>query len=129
LVGAYFEEAKWASKGYMPTLEEYLHKLVTSSGTPMLTCTSFIIMEEKVTEDVLDSVICVPKTVEASALMETICMLWYQLLETICMLWYKLLWMTLRQIVVVAQRKQHRIDEQREEEKKIFQNKESQHTI
>jgi len=59
----------------MPTLEEYLHKSVMSSGTPMLTCASLIITEEKVTEDVLDSVLCIPKTVEASALLETICML------------------------------------------------------
>ena len=68
MVGAYFEEARWASKGYMPTLEEHLHISVMTSGYPMFICASLVIMEEEVTEDVLDTVLCVPKIVEPSAL-------------------------------------------------------------
>ncbi|ONK72264.1 uncharacterized protein A4U43_C04F17540 [Asparagus officinalis] len=68
LVGAYFKEAKWANKGYMPTLEEYLNISVMSSGYPMLICVALIVMEQEVTAAVLDLVLSVPKAVEASAL-------------------------------------------------------------
>nr|WHU05657.1 terpene synthase TPS10 [Freesia viridis] len=67
LAGAYFHEAKWASKGYMPSLEEYLEISVTSSGYPMLTCASLILMGE-VTKDAIDWAFSVPKIVKASAL-------------------------------------------------------------
>lgn len=68
LVRAYFQEAEWASNGYMPTLEEYLEISVMSSGYPMLICASLIVMEEETTRNVLDLALNVPKAIEASAL-------------------------------------------------------------
>ncbi|XP_043700443.1 (-)-germacrene D synthase-like [Telopea speciosissima] len=68
----YFIEAKWFNEGYIPTFEEYMGIALTSSGYPMLTVTSFVLIggmaDIIVTKEALDWVIDDPKLVRVSAL-------------------------------------------------------------
>ncbi|KAK2984767.1 hypothetical protein RJ640_004592 [Escallonia rubra] len=68
LVRAYFAEANWFNKKYMPTFEEYLGVSVMSSGYPMLAVQSLVGMEEIATKQAFDWVISVPKIVKSCAL-------------------------------------------------------------
>ncbi|KAF8391450.1 hypothetical protein HHK36_023755 [Tetracentron sinense] len=68
-VGAYFVEAKWLHRGHIPTMEEYMHVALTSSGYPMLAITSFVGMGEIVTKETFDVMVNEPKMVRASAIM------------------------------------------------------------
>ncbi|KAK2984766.1 hypothetical protein RJ640_004591 [Escallonia rubra] len=68
LVRAYFAEANWFNKKYMPTFEEYLGVSVMSSGYPMLAVQSLVGMDEIATKQAFDWVISVPKIVKSCAL-------------------------------------------------------------
>ncbi|XP_058088524.1 beta-cubebene synthase-like [Magnolia sinica] len=57
---AYLDEARWASSGYVPTLEEYMRVALMSSGYPMLSVASLVGMGEVVTKEVLEWAIHVP---------------------------------------------------------------------
>ncbi|KAB1224296.1 (-)-germacrene D synthase [Morella rubra] len=65
-VRGYFEEAKWFHQKHTPTLDEYMHNGVISSGYPALTITSFVGMED-VPEESFEWVFSNPKVIEASA--------------------------------------------------------------
>uniref|UniRef100_A0AAN0LI60 Terpene synthase n=1 Tax=Syringa oblata TaxID=178762 RepID=A0AAN0LI60_9LAMI len=55
LLGAYYEEAKWAYNGYMPIhMEEYMKVALMSSGYIMLSTTCLVGMGESVTEEAFD---------------------------------------------------------------------------
>lgn len=63
-VRGYFEEAKWFHQKYTPTLDEYMHNGVISSGYPALTITSFVGMED-VPEESFEWVFSNPKVIES----------------------------------------------------------------
>ncbi|KAA8523770.1 hypothetical protein F0562_010193 [Nyssa sinensis] len=65
---AYFREANWYYKLYMPTFEENLSVSVMSSGYPMLAIQSLIGMADIATKEAFDLVIAVPKIVRSCAL-------------------------------------------------------------
>ncbi|KAA8523767.1 hypothetical protein F0562_010190 [Nyssa sinensis] len=68
LAWAYFREANWYYKGYMPTFEEYLSVSVMSSGYRMLAIQILIGMVDIGTKEAFDWVITVPKIVKLCAL-------------------------------------------------------------
>nr|POE69930.1 (-)-germacrene d synthase [Quercus suber] len=67
LVRAYFDEAKWFYQNYIPTMEEYMHVALKSSGYPMLTAISFLGMGDIVTEEAFDWIFSNPKIITASS--------------------------------------------------------------
>lgn len=67
LVRAYFDEANWYHKGYVPTMEEYMEVALVSSGYIMLATTSFVGMGESVTKQAFDWVSSNPLIVKASS--------------------------------------------------------------
>ncbi|KAM7486333.1 hypothetical protein LguiA_002342 [Lonicera macranthoides] len=64
---AYFDEANWYHKGYVPTMEEYMEVAVASAGYRMLAITSFVGMGDSVTKQAFDWVSNNPLIVEACA--------------------------------------------------------------
>ena len=68
LVQAYFDEAKWFYENYIPTMEEYMHVALKSSGYPMLTAISFLGMGEIVTKKAFDWMFNNPKIITASSI-------------------------------------------------------------
>ncbi|KAK4539106.1 hypothetical protein RGQ29_031971 [Quercus rubra] len=67
LVRAYFDEAKWFYQNYIPTMEEYMHVALKSSGLPMLTTISFVGMGDIVTKEAFDWTFSNPKIITASS--------------------------------------------------------------
>ncbi|KAK7829870.1 (-)-germacrene d synthase [Quercus suber] len=67
LVRAYFDEAKWFYQNYIPTMEEYMHVALKSSGQPMLTTISFLGMGDIVTKEAFDWTFSNPKIITASS--------------------------------------------------------------
>uniref|UniRef100_A0A2N9HWR3 Terpene synthase metal-binding domain-containing protein n=1 Tax=Fagus sylvatica TaxID=28930 RepID=A0A2N9HWR3_FAGSY len=67
LVRAYFDEAKWFHQDYVPTMEEYMHVALKSSGYPMLTAVSFLGMGDIVTKEAFDWIFSNPKIITASS--------------------------------------------------------------
>ncbi|XP_050247221.1 sesquiterpene synthase 2-like [Quercus robur] len=67
LVRAYFEEAKWFHQNYIPTMEEYMHVALKTSGYPMLTAISFLGMGDIVTKEAFDWIFSNPKIITASS--------------------------------------------------------------
>ncbi|KAM7486315.1 hypothetical protein LguiA_002324 [Lonicera macranthoides] len=65
---AYFDEANWYHKGYVPTTEEYMEVAVASAGYRMLAITSFVGMGDSVTKHALDWASNNPLIVEACAI-------------------------------------------------------------
>ncbi|KAK4576696.1 hypothetical protein RGQ29_027301 [Quercus rubra] len=68
LVRAYFDEAKWFYQNYIPTMEEYMHVALKSSGYPMLTAISFLGMGDIVTKEAFDWIFNNPKIITASSI-------------------------------------------------------------
>ena len=68
LVRAYFDEAKWFYQNYIPTMEEYMHVALKSSGYPMLTAISFLGMGNIVTKEAFDWIFSNPKIITASSI-------------------------------------------------------------
>ncbi|GMY31546.1 sesquiterpene synthase 2-like, partial [Fagus crenata] len=67
LVRAYFDEGKWFHQDYVPTMEEYMHVALKSSGYPMLTAVSFLGMGDIVTKEAFDWIFSNPKIITASS--------------------------------------------------------------
>ncbi|KAM4103192.1 hypothetical protein ACJW30_06G060600 [Castanea mollissima] len=67
LVRAYFDEAKWFHQNYIPTMEEYMHIALKTSGYPMLTTISFLGMGDIVTKEAFDWIFSNPKIITASS--------------------------------------------------------------
>ncbi|KAK2987040.1 hypothetical protein RJ640_004766 [Escallonia rubra] len=67
LIRAYFEEAKWFNKGYIPTIEEYMQVALVSCGYIMLATTSFVGMGDLVTKESFDWVSNEPLIVRAAS--------------------------------------------------------------
>ncbi|KAK3021982.1 hypothetical protein RJ639_045677 [Escallonia herrerae] len=67
LVGAYFEEAKWFNKGYIPTIEEYMQVALLSTTYELLATTSFLGMGDLATKGSFDWVTNDPLIVRASS--------------------------------------------------------------
>uniref|UniRef100_A0A2N9IH01 Terpene synthase metal-binding domain-containing protein n=1 Tax=Fagus sylvatica TaxID=28930 RepID=A0A2N9IH01_FAGSY len=67
LVRAYFDEAKWFHQDYVPTMEEYMHVALKTSGYPMLTAVSFLGMGDIVTKEAFDWIFSNPKIITASS--------------------------------------------------------------
>ncbi|KAM3696545.1 hypothetical protein ACB098_06G048200 [Castanea mollissima] len=67
LVRAYFDEAKWFHQNYIPTMEEYMHVALKTSGYPMLTAISFLGMDDIVTKEAFDWIFSNPKIITASS--------------------------------------------------------------
>ncbi|XP_050247222.1 sesquiterpene synthase 2-like [Quercus robur] len=67
LVRAYFDEAKWFHQNYIPTMEEYMHVALKTSGYPMLTAISFLGMGDIVTKEAFDWIFSNPKIITASS--------------------------------------------------------------
>nr|POE44558.1 beta-caryophyllene synthase [Quercus suber] len=67
LVRAYFDEAKWFHQNYIPTMEEYMHIALKTSGYPMLTAISFLGMGDIVTKEAFDWIFSNPKIITASS--------------------------------------------------------------
>ncbi|XP_050288805.1 sesquiterpene synthase 2-like [Quercus robur] len=68
LVRAYFDEAKWFHQNYIPTMEEYMHIALKTSGYPMLTAISFLGMGDIVTKEAFDWIFSNPKIITASSI-------------------------------------------------------------
>nr|UZT70947.1 terpene synthase 2 [Paeonia delavayi] len=67
-VNAYFMEAKWCSKEYVPTMEEYMQVALITSGYTMLATTSFVGMGDIVTKETFEWISNEPKIAKASAI-------------------------------------------------------------
>ncbi|KAM7486328.1 hypothetical protein LguiA_002337 [Lonicera macranthoides] len=67
LVRAYFDEAIWYHKGYVPTMEDYMEVALVSGAYKMLATTSFVGMGESVTKQAFDWVSNTPLIVKASS--------------------------------------------------------------
>ena len=65
LVQAYFDEAKWFYQNYIPTVEEYMHVALKSSGSPMLI--TFLGMGDTLTKEAFDWTFSNPKIITASS--------------------------------------------------------------
>nr|AGS16741.1 sesquiterpene synthase [Panax ginseng] len=67
LVKAYFEEAKWLHKGYIPTMEEHMEVALVSAGYMMISTTSFVGMTDLATKEAFEWVSNDPLIVRASS--------------------------------------------------------------
>jgi (-)-germacrene D synthase len=67
-VRAYFQEAKWLHQKYIPTVDEYMHIAIISSGYPLLATTSLVGMGDIVTKDSFEWSLSDPKVVRASSM-------------------------------------------------------------
>lgn len=69
-VRAYFDEAIWYNKGYVPTIEEYMKVALVTSCHLVLATTAFVVgIPEFVTDGALDWVISDPLIVRGSSVM------------------------------------------------------------
>ncbi|KAJ4833932.1 Trehalose-6-P synthase/phosphatase complex synthase subunit [Turnera subulata] len=68
LVRYYLAEARWRTRGYVPTMEEYMEISIVSTCYPMLTVTSFLGMGPLATEKAFEWASNDPKIVKASAI-------------------------------------------------------------
>ncbi|KAK9269516.1 hypothetical protein L1049_001291 [Liquidambar formosana] len=68
LVRAYFAEAKWCSEQYVPTMEEYMHVALVTSGSYMLATTSFVGMGDIVTKETFEWMFNEPEIAKASSI-------------------------------------------------------------
>ena len=66
-VRAYFHEAKWLHQKYTPTVDEYMHIAIISSGYPLLATTSLVGMRDIIIEDSFEWSLSDPKVVRASS--------------------------------------------------------------
>lgn len=66
-VRSYFKEAKWFHQKYTPTVIEYMHTAIVSSGYLLLAITSFVGMGDIVTKDSFEWLFSQPKVVTASS--------------------------------------------------------------
>ncbi|KAM3696543.1 hypothetical protein ACJW31_06G047200 [Castanea mollissima] len=64
-VRAYFDEAKWFHKKYIPRMDEYMEIALATSGYPLLATTSLVGMGDLVTDDSFKWVFSKPKMVRA----------------------------------------------------------------
>nr|QLC36837.1 terpene synthase 25 [Cannabis sativa] len=70
MIRAYFEEARWLNQKYFPSLDEHLRvSYVTNCGNIMLIATSFVGMDDIVTNQTLQWLSNDPKIVKASTLL------------------------------------------------------------
>ncbi|XP_060973589.1 alpha-humulene synthase [Cannabis sativa] len=69
IIGAYFEEARWLSEGYLPRLDEHLRVSYVSCGYVLLIATSYVGMHDIVTHETLNWLSKDPKIVSASTLL------------------------------------------------------------
>lgn len=67
LIQAYFTEAQWFSRKYIPTIEEYMALGIVNSGYYLITTTSFVGMGCIATEEVFQWLTNNPKIVNASS--------------------------------------------------------------
>uniref|UniRef100_A0A2N9GH67 Terpene synthase N-terminal domain-containing protein n=1 Tax=Fagus sylvatica TaxID=28930 RepID=A0A2N9GH67_FAGSY len=58
---------KWFHQDYVPTMEEYMHVALKTSGYPMLTAVSFLGMGDIVTKEAFDWIFSNPKIITASS--------------------------------------------------------------
>ncbi|BAH91674.1 Os02g0458100, partial [Oryza sativa Japonica Group] len=66
LVRAYNKEVKWREEGYIPgTIDEHLQVSARSGACHLLSCTSFVGMDDIVSKDCFDWVCSVPKIVQS----------------------------------------------------------------
>ncbi|GLT77756.1 hypothetical protein SLA2020_493160 [Shorea laevis] len=65
-VRAYLHEAKWFHQKHVPTMDEYMHIALITSGYTMLETTSFVGMGDIVTKDAFEWASNKPKIVKAS---------------------------------------------------------------
>jgi hypothetical protein len=68
LVQAYFTEAQWFSRNYIPTVEEYMALGIVNSGYYLITATSFIGMGCIATEEIFQWLTNNPKIVNATSI-------------------------------------------------------------
>uniref|UniRef100_A0A2N9HR11 Terpene synthase N-terminal domain-containing protein n=1 Tax=Fagus sylvatica TaxID=28930 RepID=A0A2N9HR11_FAGSY len=68
-VRGYFNEAKWFHKKHIPTMDEYMHVAVVTSGYSMLATTSLVGMGDIVTKDSFEWMFSYPKIVRASTVL------------------------------------------------------------
>jgi hypothetical protein len=68
LVQAYFTEAQWFSRNYIPTVEEYMALGIVNSGYYLITTTSFIGMGCIATEEIFQWLTNNPKIVNATSI-------------------------------------------------------------
>ncbi|KAJ4833933.1 hypothetical protein Tsubulata_043483, partial [Turnera subulata] len=64
----YLAEAKWRSRGYVPTMEEYMDVSLVSSCYPMLTITSFLGMGPLATVEAFEWAAKDPKIIKAASI-------------------------------------------------------------
>ena len=65
---AYYVEAKWLHENHIPTLEEYLSVALASSAYHMLAVSSFVGMEDSITEETFIWAFDDPKILRASTI-------------------------------------------------------------
>lgn len=68
LAKLYFLEAKWLHGHDIPPVEEYMDVALMTCGYPMLIMSTFVVMGDIVTKEILDRVFTLPKIVKASAM-------------------------------------------------------------
>lgn len=68
LARSYFHEAKWLHQNCVPPLEEYMDVALISSGYLMLIMSTFVLMGDITTTELLDWVFTMPKIVRASSI-------------------------------------------------------------
>jgi hypothetical protein len=68
LVQAYFTEAQWLSRNYIPAVEEHMALGIVTSGYYLLTTASFIGMGCIATEEIFQWITNNPKIVHAAAI-------------------------------------------------------------
>nr|UTK56353.1 TPS1 [Atractylodes lancea] len=66
-IGSYMTEAKWGNEGYIPTTEEHISVALISSGTKHLVTTSFVGMNDMITEESFKWVSTNPPLIKAAA--------------------------------------------------------------
>ncbi|KAJ7981655.1 Terpene synthase [Quillaja saponaria] len=66
IVGAYFKEAEWCNKGYVPTYEEYMKVAGITGSNEVFLGLSFIGMGNIANKEIFDWLLSHPKSVRAS---------------------------------------------------------------
>nr|DAD48136.1 TPA_asm: hypothetical protein HUJ06_018073 [Nelumbo nucifera] len=72
LVRAYFVEAKWFSKGHIPTFEEYMENAIVGATHSILAVTSFVGMGEIATKEAMEWMSNMPNIVKSSCIISRI---------------------------------------------------------
>ncbi|XP_052289130.1 (-)-germacrene D synthase isoform X1 [Citrus sinensis] len=68
MVKNYFYEAKWCLQNYVPTVDEYMTVALVTSGSPMLSTTSFVGMGDIVTKESFEWLFSNPRFIRASSI-------------------------------------------------------------